>query len=206
MDGVEADRVQVVDGRAQADGRHDRRRAGFELGRQLGRLEAVERHAADHAAAAQKRRHRFEQFAAAVEHADARGPEHLVAAEGQEIGAQRLHVGRQVRHALGRVDQHHARRRRAPGAMISASGLIVPSTFETAATATSLRALRRAARRAASSRSRPSSVIGSKRTHGAGARGQLLPGDDVRVVLHLGEQDFVARPAGWRRPNCGPRG
>ena len=72
VDRVQADRVQIVDRRAQADGRHDRRRAGFELGRQIGRLEAFERHAADHAAAAQKRRHRVEQLAAAVEHADAR--------------------------------------------------------------------------------------------------------------------------------------
>ena len=28
--------------------------------------------------------------------------------------------------------------------------------------------------------------------HGPGPRGQLLPGDDVGVVLHLGQQDFVA--------------
>ena len=28
--------------------------------------------------------------------------------------------------------------------------------------------------------------------HGAGAGGQLLPGDEVRVVLHLGQEDFVA--------------
>ena len=106
MNGVEADRVQVVDRRAQADGRHDRRRAGLELGGQLGRLEAAGGHAADHAAAAQEWRHRLQQFAAAIEHADARGAEHLVAAEGQEIGVERHHVGRRVRHALGRVDQH----------------------------------------------------------------------------------------------------
>ena len=99
--------AQIVDRRAQADGRHDRRRAGFELGGQIGRLEAIQPNAADHAAAAQKRRHGFEQFAPAVQHAHARGPEHLVSAEGQEIGPERLHVGRQVRHALGRVDQHH---------------------------------------------------------------------------------------------------
>ena len=28
--------------------------------------------------------------------------------------------------------------------------------------------------------------------HGPGPLGQLLPGDEVRVVLHLGQQDFVA--------------
>ena len=64
-------------------------------------------------------------------------PEHFVAAEGDEVGAQRLHVERQMRHALGRVDQHDR-----PGGMarrtISSTGLIVPSTFDTAVTATIL--------------------------------------------------------------------
>ena len=156
--------VQIVDRRAQADGRHDRRRAGFELGGQLGRLEALGRDAADHAAAAQERRHRFEQFAPAIEHADARGPEHLVAAEGQKVGAQRADVDLLVRHALGRVDQHQ-RAGRVRAATISASGLIVPSTFETAATATMRGARGRETRSSASRSSRPSSVIGRERTH-----------------------------------------
>ena len=73
------------------------------------------RHAADHAAAAQERRHRLQQFAAAVEHADAGGPEHLVPAEGQKVGVQRLHVGRLMRHALRRVDQHQRPGARARG-------------------------------------------------------------------------------------------
>ena len=37
------ERVEIVDRRAQRDGRGDRRRAGFEFRRQLGRREAVER-------------------------------------------------------------------------------------------------------------------------------------------------------------------
>ena len=79
--------VQVIDRRAEPDRGHDRRRAGFELGRQLGRREAVAPDAADHAAAAEERRHGVEQFLAAVEDADAGRAEHLVAAEGEEVGA-----------------------------------------------------------------------------------------------------------------------
>ena len=85
---------------------HDRRRAGFELGGQLGGREAVGPDAVDHAAAAEERRHGVEQFFAAVEHADAGGAEHLVAAEGEEVGAEFADVRGEVRHALGGVDEH----------------------------------------------------------------------------------------------------
>ena len=112
-DGVHADAVEIIDGRAQADGRDDRRRAGLELGRQVARLEAIQQHAADHAPAAQERRHGLQQLALAVEHADARRPQHLVAAEDEEIDVQGLHVGLLVRHALGPVQQRQAAR---PGA------------------------------------------------------------------------------------------
>ena len=73
-DGLHADAVEIIDGRAQADGRDDGRRAGLELGRQVARLEAVQEHAADHAPAAQEGRHGLQQLALAVEHAYARGP------------------------------------------------------------------------------------------------------------------------------------
>ena len=105
-DFVEADRVEVIDRGAERDGGGDRRRAGFEFGRQLGGREAVGPDAVDHAAAAEERRHRVEQFFAAVEHADAGGAEHLVAAEGEEVGAELADVRREVRHALGGVDEH----------------------------------------------------------------------------------------------------
>ena len=68
--------------------------------------------------------------------------------------------------------------------MISSIGLIVPSTFETAATATIfVRPV--SSRSSASSRSRPSSVIGMWRTTAAGSLGRLIPGHEIRVVLHL---------------------
>ena len=96
--------LEEVDGRAEADRLGDRRGAGLELGRQLGRREAVEAHVGDHVAAAEERRHRVEQLLAAPQHADARRAAHLVAAEGDEVGVPRLHVGDVVRHVLAGVD------------------------------------------------------------------------------------------------------
>ena len=110
VDRLHAHGVQIIDGSAQPDGRDDRRRAGLELGGQIGRSKAVQRDVADHAPAAQERRHGLQQLPFSEQHADPRRPEHLVPAEGQEITVQRLHVGHQVRHALGAVDQHQGAR------------------------------------------------------------------------------------------------
>ena len=68
------------------------------------RGEAVEADVGDHVAAAEERRHRVEQCLAAPQHADAGRPAHLVAAEREEVGAPRLHVGDVVRHVLAAVD------------------------------------------------------------------------------------------------------
>ena len=102
-----ADALEEVDGRAEADHLDDRRRAGLELGRQLGGGEAVEAHVGDHVAAAEERRHRVEQRLAAPQHADAGRAAHLVAAERDEVGVPGLHVGDVVRHVLAAVDDRH---------------------------------------------------------------------------------------------------
>ena len=88
---------------------------------------------------------------------------------------------------------------------ISAIGLIVPSTFETEATATIF--VRSVSSVSSASRIKQA-VVGDRNVleHGAGPLGQLLPGHEVRVVLHRGDEDFVAALARWRRPNCGRRG
>ena len=66
----------------------------------------LERHGADHVAAALVRRHRLEQRRRAVEHADAGRAEHLVSRERVEVAAERLHVDRHVRDRLRAVDEH----------------------------------------------------------------------------------------------------
>ena len=86
---------------------------------------------ADHVAAALVGRHRLEQRGLAVEHADAGRAVHLVAGEGVEVAVERLHVDRQVRRRLRAVDQHRHAARVRQCAIISRTGLIVPSAFET---------------------------------------------------------------------------
>src|SRR5205823_7855444 len=52
VDGRQANLVQVIDRHSKADGRHNRRRACFQLSRQLGRLEATQLDPANHSTAA----------------------------------------------------------------------------------------------------------------------------------------------------------
>ena len=66
----------------------------------------------DHAAAAEEGRHAIEQVFAAIEHADAGGAEHLVAAEGEKIDIASADIDRLVRNGLRRVDRGRPRRRR----------------------------------------------------------------------------------------------
>ena len=127
----------------------------------------------------------------AVEHADARRPVNLVAGKRVEVAIERLHVDFHVRHGLRAIDQNghvvsvrqfddHAR-----------SGLMVPSAFETCVTATSFV-------RGPSSFANSSSIKLAAIVDGSDAQlralfvAQHLPGHDVRVVLHGGDQDFVA--------------
>ena len=63
-------------------------------------------HAVDHLAATLIRRQFFEPFLLAVEYADARRTVHFMAAEGQEIAVERLHVEFRVGRTLGRVNHH----------------------------------------------------------------------------------------------------
>ena len=76
--------------------------------------------------------------------------------------------------------------------MISPAGLIVPSTLEIAVKATSLvRSREQRIERVQAEQA----VVGQGNVpqHGPAALGKLLPGDEIRVMLHLGEQDLVAR-------------
>ena len=135
-DRVEPDGPHVVDRRAEPDRAGDVRRAGLELVRQIVPGAALERDRPNHVAAAQERRHRVEHRLAAVQDADAGRAVHLVAGEHVEVRAERLDVHRpcDTRPATRRS----ARRRRPASrrATISATGLTVPSAFDTCTTAT----------------------------------------------------------------------
>ena len=104
--GVHAQPVQVVDRRPQPDDLGDRLGAGLELPRQVVVGRALDADGLDHVAARLEGVHGLEQLAPAVEDPGAGRAEHLVAAEGVEVAAQRAHVNRLMGRALGAVDQH----------------------------------------------------------------------------------------------------
>ena len=92
LDRVEPDVRDVVDRRAEADGLGDRRGPRLELVGKLVERRLVEPDRADHLAAEVERAHRLEQLAPAPQRADAARPAELVRGDGDEVGAERLHV------------------------------------------------------------------------------------------------------------------
>jgi hypothetical protein len=101
---------EVVDRGCRARRPRRHRGARLELPRQLVPRRALEVDRGDHVAARQERLHLLEQLAAAVQHADARRPERLVARPRVEVGADLLDVDPHLRHRLRAVDQRHRAR------------------------------------------------------------------------------------------------
>ena len=112
------------------------------------------------------------------------GPSILWPENDVEVGADRGQVERQMRHRLGAVEQHQGARPMRALATISATGLMVPSTFETWATATTR--VRGDRSRSKASRSRIAVADHRDRAqHRAPVAADHLPRDQVRVVLQL---------------------
>jgi hypothetical protein len=102
LDRVEPDLLQVVDRGTEPDRLGERRRARLELaGSSPRRLLVADR--ADHVPAEQERLHVEQELRPAPEEADAARAEHLVAGDGDEVGAERLDVQPDVRCGLRRV-------------------------------------------------------------------------------------------------------
>ena len=192
----QADRIDIVDGRAEADETGHVRGTGFELVRRIGEGRAFEAHLADHFAAAEERRHRLEMFTAGPKHAGSGRTEHLVAGQGIEVAAERAHVDRQVRRRLRTVDQQRdaatAAFAREPGDRIDraehvgdmghAGQLDVGrEQFDEAID----EELARLADRRDLERS-------------AGTRADQLPRHDVGVMFHLGDEDRIAGSEAWQ--------
>ncbi len=121
------------------------------------------------------------------------GPSILWLEKTYKVTVQRGHIERQVRRRLSPVDDRHRPGRARPPA-ISATGLIVPSTFDTWAKATTRV---RAPEHPLEGLEVELPVAGERdRTalSRAAVPGGHLPRDDVRVVLHLGDEDLVPRP------------
>ena len=186
--GLHPEAVEVVDGRAQADGLRRHRHARLEPLRRRGVGRPLHPHQLDHRPAGEERRHRREQLAPPPQHADPGRAEHLVPGERREVDAQRGEVHRLVRHRLAGVEQRqrpdgpgprHQLRDRQHGAEHVA---LVGERHD-------LRALRQL------ERVEVQPAVGRHAVpaqDGAGAPAQLLPRHQVRVVLQLGDDDLVA--------------
>lgn len=106
VDSVEPNPLDEVDGTAEGGDVDEVRGAGFKLEGELGVGGAVERDVAYHLAATLVGGHLLEHLAAAVEHTDAAGAIHLVGREGIEIAAEFLDIDMEMRRGLGAVDEH----------------------------------------------------------------------------------------------------
>ena len=106
VDDLAADRLDIIERRAKPDGIGDIAGAGFEAARRRLIDRLLERHIGDHVSAALPGRHMRQHIRLAVDDADARRPEDLVAGKDEEIAIDALHVDRHVRDRLRAIDQH----------------------------------------------------------------------------------------------------
>ena len=181
------DRSQPLDGLAEPDRLGDRHRARLEARRRLGPRGLEVADPGDHVPAAQERRHRLQDRAPAVQHADAGRPVGLVPGPDVEVGVQLGDVDRQRRHGLGAVHQDHGAGR-VRAARDLRDRVDRPDDVRDVRDRDELRALleQRVVR------VEVQHAVVAHRDVGEPAAEQL-PRDDVRVVLHLGEHHEVVR-------------
>ena len=170
--------------------------AGLEALRRGGVGRRLHPHGLDHRAAGEERRHGVR--AARCDPTARRRRSGRASCGRRTPRSRRPSVGdveREVRRRLAGVE-HRQRADRAGRGGEPATGLTVPSTLETWVNANDLGALgeQPPVEPAASRSSRPSSVTPTQRSVAPVRRGQLLPRHEVGVVLHLGDEDLVARP------------
>src|SRR6188474_471771 len=95
-----ADRIDVVERRAESDGLHDRRRTRLEFVWRLAVSDAILEYLMDHFATAVERRHRHKMLVLAVKRTNAGRPIKLVAGEGVKIAVNVANVDVEVHHRL----------------------------------------------------------------------------------------------------------
>ena len=152
--------------------------------------ESVEPDFRDHLAAALPGRHVLQQFPASPQRSDAGGREHLVAAECVEVAAEGLHVHLHVRCRLSSIDKAHGPRfTRLPGDLgyrvhhAEGVGNVGDGDQAGPVGEESVVVLHH---------QRPVGSYIDVLHRGPGASGEDLPGNQVGVVLHLGEEDLVS--------------
>ena len=193
-DAAHAGLREVVHGRGQGDGLRDALGAGLESLRRRQELGFVHVHGRDHRAAGEERRHGREQLPAAEQRTDAGGAEHLVAGEHGEVHAEGVQVHRDVRHTLAGVEHGERSHRRREGHELG-------DRAERTGDVGSVREGEHAGaggHDAAGGRHVEKAGIRYRNEpqRGAGAQRQLLPRNEVGVVLQLGDHDLVAGSEG----------
>lgn len=152
---------------------------------------ALEAHLLDHLATAQERRHRLEVFAPRPQRAGTGRAAQLVPGEGVEIAADRGHVDRPMRHRLGAIDQGDD----AAAARFAADIAHRIDRAQHVGGVGEGEKLHRAGELLVQ-HLRVQRPVGQQLDHldaRAAARGHQLPGHDVGVVLHAGEENHVTR-------------
>ena len=200
-DRVHAEVHQVLGRDPQPDRVADGRRARLELPGDLVELGPTEVDLADHLAAGEERRHRLEQLAPSPQRTRAHRGEHLVAGERVEVGAERLDVDRHVRDGLGAVDQHER-----PGRVGHLDHLADRvDRAERVADVGERDELRLQPEEHLEDVEAEDAVVGDRDELEVAVLllDEDLPRDEVRVVLHLGEDDLVAAPDVLATPRVG---
>ena len=190
LDRVEADGAQVVDRDPEPVGLRDRRRPGLVLVGQVGPARLGERDLPDHRAAELERRHGLQQLLPPPHTSDTARAEHLVAREGEEVAAERFHVDRPVRRSLARVDDHDRVALMRPGREVrhgaDRAERVRDERRRDELDAAELLDLRKGLE--------DQLAAGVDRDGGerrSGALRDVLPGNEVRVVLELGGDSHV---------------
>ena len=188
---LEADGLQIADRRTHADRFTDGGGAGLELVRQIRPGAVIEEDVLNHFAAPEEGRHRLQQRLARPEEPHPGGTTQLVGGRHQEIGTQRGDVGGLVGQALTGIHQHQG-----TGGMGGGDHLI-----EGVAAAETVADMHQAHQTSAVAEL-GAEVVEIQFTgfrdadvaqHTTGALGQQLPGHQVAVVLHEGEQHLIPR-------------
>ena len=106
LDGVEAQRLDILDGLGESVGGHIVGRSCLKLKGQALEGGTLPRHLVDHLATTLIGRQLFEPLLLAIEHANARRSVHLMSAESEEVAIHGLNVDLEVGCALGSIHQN----------------------------------------------------------------------------------------------------
>jgi hypothetical protein len=183
------ERAQPVDRRAEPDRLGDLRGTRLELPGQIGPGRLIRGNGADHVTAADERRHLLEQCPAAVKDADPCRAVGLVAGPGVEVGVDRRQVHRHLWDRLGSVDQHHGAHRVGTPDYLG-DRVNGPDHVRDVHERDQLRLAceKRVERLEVDVPVVQDRYVGELRI---AVLAEDLPGNDVRVVLHLGEHHQV---------------